>query len=105
MFSSCCEDSSVDGWKTLLEKTNQNSWVLHVYEVNQTLKKPIQPERTSPDEGYRVQWPKRRELSSQQDEDKSPNNYSNNTIPSSTKLRKKLPSNMFGWLQIAMHDE
>ena len=45
--------------------------------------------RTSPEEGHRVHWPKRRELSSQQDEDKSPNNYSNNTIPSSTKLRKK----------------
>ena len=31
----------------------------------------------------------RRKLSSQQDKDKSPNNYSNHTIPSSTKLRKK----------------
>ena len=46
---------------------------------------------TSPEEGHRVHWPKPRELSSQQDEDKGPNNLSNNnTIPSSRKLRKKL---------------
>ena len=45
--------------------------------------------RTPPDDGHMEQWPKRRELSSQQDEDKSPNNYLHHTIPSSTKLRKK----------------
>ena len=43
----------------------------------------------TPEDGCEVKQPKPSKLSSQQDEDKSPNNYSNNTIPSSTKLRIK----------------
>ena len=45
--------------------------------------------QTPPKDGHMEQWPKRRKLSSQQDEDKSLNNYLYHTIPSSTKLRKK----------------
>ena len=46
--------------------------------------------RTTPEDGCKEQQPKRCDISSHQDEDKSPNNSLYNTIPSSTNLRKKL---------------
>ena len=43
----------------------------------------------TPEDGCKAQQPKRRDISSHQDEDKSPTNSLYNTIPSSTNLRKK----------------
>ena len=44
----------------------------------------------TPEDGCKAQRPKRRDILSQQDEDKSPNKSLYNTIPSSKNLRQKL---------------